>query len=77
MPSVLAVTGLIIAGAATVAWTVRPDGRPNVSAMLRDITSRPSQLSPLARIAADAFAARAAMYRVRRDLGSNFGLIDH
>jgi adenosylhomocysteine nucleosidase len=56
---------------------MRPDGRPNVSAMLREVMARPSQLSPLARIAVDAFTARAAMNRVRRDLGPHFGLIDH
>ena len=56
---------------------MRPDGRPNVSAMLREIMTRPLQLSPLARIAVDAFTARAAMNRVRRDLGPHFGLMDH
>ncbi len=56
---------------------MRPDGRPNVSAMLREVITRPSQLSPLARIAVDAFTARAAMNRVRRDLGPHFGLMDH
>ncbi|MGA9319940.1 MAG: hypothetical protein WBW06_02650 [Xanthobacteraceae bacterium] len=55
---------------------MRPDGRPNVSAMLREIMTRPLQLSPLARIAVDAFTARAAMNRVRRDLGPHFGLMD-
>jgi adenosylhomocysteine nucleosidase len=56
---------------------MRPDGRANVWAVMRDLVARPSQLSPLARIAADAFAARAAMTRVRRRLGPHFGLIDH
>jgi adenosylhomocysteine nucleosidase len=56
---------------------MRPDGRPNVSAMLREVMTRPSQLSPLARIAVDAFTARAAMNRVRRDVGPHFGLMDH
>jgi hopanoid-associated phosphorylase len=55
---------------------MRPDGRPNVSAMLREVMTRPLQLSPLARIAVDAFTARAAMNRVRRDLGPHFGLMD-
>ena len=55
---------------------MRPDGRPNVSAMLREIMTRPLQLSPLARIAVDAFTARAAINRVRRDLGPHFGLMD-
>jgi adenosylhomocysteine nucleosidase len=57
--------------------SMRPDGRANVWGMMRDLVARPSQLSPLARIAADAFTARAAMSRVRRRLGPHFGLMDH
>jgi len=53
---------------------MRPDGRANVAAVLRDIIARPSQLYPLGRIALDAFAARSAMMRVRRRLGPHFGL---
>jgi adenosylhomocysteine nucleosidase len=56
---------------------MRPDGRADVSAVLRDLIARPSQLSPMARIAVDALAARAAMVRVRRRLGPHFGLMDH
>jgi|SRR5579871_545521 adenosylhomocysteine nucleosidase len=56
---------------------MRPDGRANVWAVMRNLVARPSQLSPLARIAIDALAARAAMSRVRRRLGPNFGLMDH
>jgi hopanoid-associated phosphorylase len=55
---------------------MRPDGRADVSAVLRDLMARPSQLTPLARIAVDAFAARTAMIRVRRRLGPHFGLLD-
>jgi hopanoid-associated phosphorylase len=55
---------------------MRPDGRANVSAILRDLMTRPSQLRPLARVAVDALAARAAMHRVRRLLGPHFGLAD-
>ena len=55
---------------------MRPDGRANVAAVLRDLVTRPRQLSPLARVAIDAFVARAAMARVRRRLGPHFGL-DH
>jgi adenosylhomocysteine nucleosidase len=55
---------------------MRPDGRADVSAILRDLMTRPSQLRPLARIAVDALAARAAMHRVRRLLGPHFGLAD-
>ncbi|MGB7101483.1 MAG: hypothetical protein WBD95_22290 [Xanthobacteraceae bacterium] len=56
---------------------MRPDGRANIWAVMRDLMVRPSQLSPMARIAADAFTARAAMNRVRRRLGPHFGLLDH
>jgi len=55
---------------------MRPDGRTDVSGVLRDVMTRPSQLSPLARIAVDALAARAEMLRVRRLLGPHFGLAD-
>jgi adenosylhomocysteine nucleosidase len=55
---------------------MRPDGRANVKAVLRDLITRPSQLSPMARIAYDAFVARSAMVRVRRQLGPYFGLLD-
>jgi len=56
---------------------MRPDGRANVFAVMRDVIARPSQLKPLARITVDALAARAAMVRVRRRLGPHFGLMDH
>jgi hopanoid-associated phosphorylase len=56
---------------------MRSDGRANVLAMIRNVMARPSQIRPLARIAADAFAARTAMTRVRRQLGPHFGLLDH
>jgi adenosylhomocysteine nucleosidase len=56
---------------------MRPDGRANVWAVIRDLVTRPSQVTPLARIAVDAFAARNAMTRVRRRLGPHFGLTDH
>jgi adenosylhomocysteine nucleosidase len=55
---------------------MRPDGRADVSAILRDVMTRPSQIRPLARVAVDALAARAAMHRVRRLLGPHFGLVD-
>lgn len=51
-----------------------PDGRTDVMAIMRGLIARPSQVSPLARIAIDAFAARAEMVRVRRLLGPHFGL---
>jgi hopanoid-associated phosphorylase len=55
---------------------MRPDGRANTAAVFRDLITRPTQLSPLARIALDAFIARTEMLRVRRLLGPHFGLVD-
>jgi adenosylhomocysteine nucleosidase len=49
-----------------------PDGAADVSAMLWEILARPSQLAALMRIAADAYAARAALVRLRRVLGPDF-----
>ena len=56
--------------------SMRPDGRADAVGVLRDLLLRPSQLSPLARIAIDALAARAEMLRVRQLLGPHFGLDD-
>jgi adenosylhomocysteine nucleosidase len=56
---------------------MRADGRTNVWAVMRNLLARPSQLRPMARIAADAFTARAAMNRARRKLGPHFELLDH
>ncbi len=55
---------------------MRPDGRADTRAVMRDVIARPSQLSPLARIAMDAFAARSQMLRVRRLLGPSFGFAE-
>jgi hypothetical protein len=52
------------------------DGRADFTAVLRDLVTRPSQLSMLVRIAADALAARAELARVRQLLGPDFGLAD-
>ena len=49
-----------------------PGGNTDVSAMVREILARPSQVSPLMRLAADAIAARAALVRLRRALGPSF-----
>lgn len=49
-----------------------PGGSTDLSAMLREILTRPSQVSPLMRLAADALAARAALVRLRRALGPSF-----
>ena len=56
--------------AALLAMT--PGGSTDVSAMVWEILARPSQVSPLVRLAADAFAARAALIRLRRALGPSF-----
>ena len=49
-----------------------PGGSTDVTAMLREIWARPSQVSPLMRLAADAMAARASLARLRRALGPSF-----
>jgi hopanoid-associated phosphorylase len=49
-----------------------PGGSTDVSAMLWEILARPSQVSPLMRLAADAMAARVALVRLRRALGPSF-----
>jgi hypothetical protein len=49
-------------------------GPTNVAAVLRELVAHPDQLLPLARIALDAFVARAELLRVRPLLGSDFGL---
>ena len=48
----------------------------DIWAVLRNLIAHPSQLSLLARVAADAIAARAELLRVRRLLGPHFGLAD-
>ncbi len=53
-----------------------PDGRASITAVLRGLIARPSQLPLLARIGVDAFAARGELLRVRRLLGPHFGLAD-
>jgi hypothetical protein len=49
-----------------------PRGSADVSAMLREILGRPSQVSPLMRLAADAISARAVLVRLRRALWPSF-----
>jgi adenosylhomocysteine nucleosidase len=49
-----------------------PGGGTDVSSLLWEILARPSQLAGLMRIAADAYAARAALVRLRRVLGPDF-----
>jgi hypothetical protein len=52
---------------------VRPDGRTDVFAVLRSLCQQPSQTPALLRVAADARAARSALFRGRRSLGDNLG----
>jgi hopanoid-associated phosphorylase len=47
-------------------------GAADLTSMMREILIRPWQLSALLRIAADAYAARAALIRLRRALGPGF-----
>jgi adenosylhomocysteine nucleosidase len=49
-----------------------PVGSTDIGSMLWDILARPSQLSLLLRLAADAYAARTALVRLRRALGPRF-----
>lgn len=49
-----------------------PDGGTDMSSLIWEILARPSQLAALLRIAADAYAARAALVRLRRALGPDF-----
>jgi adenosylhomocysteine nucleosidase len=50
------------------------DGGADIWALVRNLVAHPSQLSLLARVAADAITARAELLRVRRLLGPHFGL---
>jgi len=49
--------------------SLRPDGSPNVAAVLRSVLERPRQLPDLLRLALDATIARAALRRGRALLG--------
>jgi hopanoid-associated phosphorylase len=53
---------------------MRPGGGTSITAVLRELIARPSQLSGLLRIAVDAYAARSALLRARRMLGPAFAL---
>jgi hopanoid-associated phosphorylase len=55
---------------------MRPGGGTSVTAVIRELIARPSQLSGLLRLAIDAYAARNALLNVRRMLGPAFGLLD-
>jgi hypothetical protein len=55
---------------------MRPDGRTDFAALLRDLMAKPTQLAQLMRLAIDALAARTELQRVRQLLGPQFGLAD-
>jgi hopanoid-associated phosphorylase len=55
---------------------MKPDGRTDFAALLRDLMTKPSQLTQLMRLAIDALAARTELRRVRQLLGPEFGLAD-
>ena len=59
-------------GPACALLAMAPGGSADVSARLREILARPSQVSPLMRLTADAISARAALVRLRRALGPSF-----
>ncbi len=56
---------------------MRPDGRPDVLAVLRSLCQQPRQLFALLRVVADAHAARTALFRGRRRLGDNLSFPGH
>lgn len=55
---------------------MRADGGVNLTALLRSLAGQPSQLRPLLCLAMDARAARAALFRGRRLLGTGLGFPD-
>jgi len=52
---------------------LRPDGTPDVAAVLRSVLQQPGQLPMLVRISLDLGIARAALFRGRRMLGAGLG----
>ncbi|WP_088347879.1 MULTISPECIES: phosphorylase [Rhodomicrobium] len=56
--------------------SMRPDGGVNLPALLGSLARRPSQLPVLLRLAMDARAARSALLRGRRLLGTGFAFPD-
>lgn len=54
--------------------TILPDGTTDLSAVIRSVIARPRQISALIRLGRDAQTARATLQRVRRMIGSGFGL---
>ena len=56
---------------------MRPDGRPDVFAVIRSLCQQPRQVFALLRVVADARAARTALFRGRRRLGENLSFPGH
>jgi hopanoid-associated phosphorylase len=56
--------------------SLRADGTPDLSAVMRSVAGRPQQINALVRLALDTRTARAALVRSRRLLGPGFGLIE-
>ena len=56
--------------------TVRADGTPDLSAVLRSVVTRPTQIGALIRTALDAHTARSALVRARRLLGPGLSFIE-
>jgi adenosylhomocysteine nucleosidase len=56
--------------------SLRPDGSPNLGAVLRSVMEQPKQLPDLMRLALDATIARAALRRGRALLGPTLGFPD-
>jgi hopanoid-associated phosphorylase len=54
---------------------MRPGGATSVTAVMRELIARPSQLSGLLRVTVDAYAARSALLRVRQIVGPSFGFL--
>ena len=55
---------------------MRPDGGTSVTAVILDLSARPSQLPDLLRVTVDAYAARRALLRASRMLCPAFGFLD-
>ena len=53
-----------------------PDGKPDLSGVMRSVAGRPRQVNALIRLALDTRRARAALVRSRRLLGPGFGLFE-
>lgn len=56
--------------------SLRADGTPDLTAVMRSVAGQPRQINALVRLALDTRTARAALVRSRRLLGPGFGLIE-